>query len=225
MRIVCWNTEYRKESWRYLLDKHRRDDLALLQEACTPPDDVADKLDVGPGPWKVKGAKGMRAVVGLSGKIRIERLSDDQILKRSDAAAAHPYSIAAAMVREGRRRQLLIVSVEAWEKTARRLHEMIEDVWEMIDARPPTIVAGDINAEADSGAPVFDRMESIGLPWTGPVGVTKFHRQGRQTAADADRQIDHVFATARLHKRMKVRALNTVKQWGPSDHCRIVIDL
>ena len=44
--IVCWNMAYRRESWRELVRMGA--DVALLQEPCTVPDDVADHVDIGP---------------------------------------------------------------------------------------------------------------------------------------------------------------------------------
>jgi hypothetical protein len=42
----------------------------------------------------------------------------------------------------------------------------------------------------------------------------------------ATRQLDLVFASHALADRLSVRALNTDHdEWGPSDHCRVVIDL
>ncbi len=38
-------------------------------------------------------------------------------------------------------------------------------------------------------------------------------------------QLDYGFASRPIAHRLTVRALNAPKDWGPSDHCRIVIDL
>ena len=90
---------------------------------------------------------------------------------------------------------------------------------------------------------VFDRMESLGLPCIGPEypngrladpwpdelppeikNVPTFHHS-RQSPETATRQLDHVFASTELACSLKVRALNTPEEWGPSDHCRIEIKL
>ena len=89
---------------------------------------------------------------------------------------------------------------------------------------------------------VFERAEALGLrfvgpqypngrqadPWPGelPRGsrcVPTFHHS-QQKPASATRQLDFVFASASIADRIKVRALNTPEEWGPSDHCRVVID-
>ena len=90
---------------------------------------------------------------------------------------------------------------------------------------------------------VFDRMEAMGLPCIGPEhpngrranpwpdelprdsrNVPTFH-SNRQSPATATRQLDYVFASTELAGSLKGRALNDPKDWGPSDHCRIEIEL
>ena len=38
-------------------------------------------------------------------------------------------------------------------------------------------------------------------------------------------QLDYVFASRGFHERVRVRALNAPRDWGPSDHCRLVIEV
>ena len=90
---------------------------------------------------------------------------------------------------------------------------------------------------------VFDRMEAMGLPCIGPEypngrqadpwpdelppnsrNVPTFH-SNRQSPETATRQLDYVFASTGLAGSLKVRALNAPEGWGPSDHCRIEIEL
>lgn len=90
---------------------------------------------------------------------------------------------------------------------------------------------------------VFDRMEVMGLPCVGPEypngrradpwpdelprdssTVPTFH-SNRQRPETAARQLDYVFASTELADSLKVRALNAPEEWGPSDHCRIEIEL
>ncbi len=40
-----------------------------------------------------------------------------------------------------------------------------------------------------------------------------------------ERQLDFVFASAAIADRVEVRALNEVQEWGPSDHCRVAIEV
>lgn len=115
------------------------------------------------------------------------------------------------------------------------------------------IAAGDLNIMYGYGeggdeyaaaryATVFDRMAAMGIPFVGPQ-----YPNGRQAdpwpaelppdsknvptfcwgkdRTTAYRQLDFVFASAGMKDAVSVRALNSPDEWGPSDHCRIVIDV
>ena len=90
---------------------------------------------------------------------------------------------------------------------------------------------------------VFDRMEALGLPFAGPQhpngrqadpwpdelprdsrNVPTYHTT-RQTPETATRQLDFAFASRPLMESISVRALNEPSEWGPSDHCRLVIEM
>lgn len=114
------------------------------------------------------------------------------------------------------------------------------------------IAAGDLNilyGYGDDGSAywsgryetVFTRFEALGLQFIGPQfpngrqadpwpdelprnskNVPTFHSR-RQTPATATRQLDYAFASRGFHKRVSVRAMNEVHEWGPSDHCRLIV--
>ena len=46
IKVISWNIARRQEPWRKLAQMDA--DVALLQEAAPPPDEVADKVDIGP---------------------------------------------------------------------------------------------------------------------------------------------------------------------------------
>ena len=90
---------------------------------------------------------------------------------------------------------------------------------------------------------VFERFEALGFEYIGPTfpngrqadptpaglpkdtkNVPTFHttRQKPETAAN---QLDYVFASWGFHESVSVRALNGIEEWGPSDHCRISIEI
>ena len=46
IKVVCWNIAAMRDPWRELVEMDA--DVALLQEARRPPDDVAAKVDIGP---------------------------------------------------------------------------------------------------------------------------------------------------------------------------------
>jgi exonuclease III len=91
---------------------------------------------------------------------------------------------------------------------------------------------------------VFQRIEAIGLHFVGPqtpIGGNQANsrpillpldsknvptQRWKQPNPDTGQhQLDYVFATSPLVDRIKVHALNGDEDWGPSDHCRIEINL
>ncbi len=115
------------------------------------------------------------------------------------------------------------------------------------------IAAGDLNilyGHGEDGSAywaaryltVFKRLEALGLSFIGPQAphgrvadpwpeelpstsknVPTYHTN-RQTPSTATRQLDFVFASKGLGGRVRVKALNDVNQWGPSDHCRVLVE-
>jgi endonuclease/exonuclease/phosphatase family metal-dependent hydrolase len=92
-------------------------------------------------------------------------------------------------------------------------------------------------------ATVFSRMTALGLSFVGPQApagrqaqpwpdelppesnnVPTYHTP-QHTPATATRQLDFVFASVSLAEQVRVRALNELAQWGPSDHCRVEIEI
>ncbi len=56
------------------------------------------------------------------------------------------------------------------------------------------------------------------------LDVPTYHTTG-QSPSTAQAQLDHVFASRGFHTSVKARALNTVEEWGRSDHCRLLIQV
>lgn len=90
---------------------------------------------------------------------------------------------------------------------------------------------------------VFTRMEALGFELAGPqtphcrqadpwpeelpgdsLNVPTYHST-QQSPTTATRQLNYVFATRGLVETLRVRALNEPDQWGPSDHCRLEIEV
>ena len=46
-----------------------------------------------------------------------------------------------------------------------------------------------------------------------------------KTPATAENQLDYAFASRGFHTAVTVQALNDPDHWGPSDHCRLLIDI
>jgi hypothetical protein len=91
---------------------------------------------------------------------------------------------------------------------------------------------------------VLARMEALGLRFVGPQAPhggaqaepwpaelppdswnVPTYRTNQKRLETVTRQLDFVFASAGLHKRVRAQALNTPQEWSPSDHCRILIEV
>lgn len=90
---------------------------------------------------------------------------------------------------------------------------------------------------------VWARMKALGLEFLGPQAphgrrasgspddvpedtknVPTFYRSGGPEAAV--NQLDYAFASRGFHEKVvSVRAMNGVEEWGPSDHCRLMIEV
>lgn len=90
---------------------------------------------------------------------------------------------------------------------------------------------------------VFGRFEALGFEFLGPqfpcgrmadptppglpddTGNVPTYHTTRQSPHTAANQLDYVFASRGFHESVRVRALNDPEDWGPSDHCRIEIQV
>ena len=89
----------------------------------------------------------------------------------------------------------------------------------------------------------WGRMAALGLEFLGPQApdgwqpsgpqpdvppdtknVPTWVRNGRKPE-EANRQFDYAIASRGFHERVTVRALNRAHEWGPSDHCRLLIEV
>ena len=274
MKIVSWNIARRSEAWSELL---RMDaDLALLQEAAPPPSDVAEWVEVNPGPFEITGGyhhpqRWRTAIVRLSDWIKVEWIGARPIAEAvtSEFAVSIPGTVAAARITPAKGNPLFVVSMYAqwryphdwaggrWIAADGSAQRLVSDLSEAFIGREGghrIIAAGDLNilhGYGDYGSAywearyrtVFDRMDALGLPLAGPQhpngrqadpwpeelprdsrNVPTYH-SNQQTPETATRQLDFVFASESLLESVRVRALNAPQEWGPSDHCRVVIEV
>ncbi len=134
-------------------------------------------------------------------------------------------------------------------------HRVISDISAFIgDTDPSThriLAAGDFNTirgateKSTLALPardrtIFERMDALGLEFMGPQyhpdgtggrraepppqGVPKDTRNV-PTFHSTQHQLDYVFASRGFHESVSVRAMNGVDEWGPSDHCRLLIEV
>ncbi len=146
-------------------------------------------------------------------------------------------------------------SVGKWILADASAHRLVSDLSAFTGARNGhrIVAAGDLNILHGYGedgseywggryASVFERMEALGLSFAGPQ-----HPNGRQAEPWPDelpgdsknvptyrwrndpqharRQLDFVFVSRTMADSVTVRALNGTEEWGPSDHCRIEIEV
>ena len=283
--VVCWNMQFKGESWRRLVEMGA--DVALLQEPCTVPPEVADRVDIGPPDadawdsclWKSpRHHRRWPKVAKLSDRVSvkwfkpalpIDAMSDDS-LNVSDVQI-----IAAAEVTptDGDSKPFIVASMyAAWRwphpstgsddaHTDASAHRIISDLTHFVanaDRKSHRILAaGDLNMDygMDYGwrergkhrlwyaraRTVWNRMEALDFEYMGPrypngrraaptpehlpadtKNVATYHSI-RSSPAGAHLQYDHVFASRGFHETIETRAMNGIDEWGPSDHCRLLI--
>lgn len=279
VRIVCWNIDRRYEPWRDLAEMARQGeaDVALIQEAGSPPGDLANLVPYEDDRfWNRHLYDRWPLVVKLSDGVEVEwfqQVPPISELGESEIGASGIGTVAAARVMPtGRREEAFIAasmyarwmlphpsSGSPWRVGASDVsaHRILSDLSAFIGHTDPTkhriLAAGDLNmfygATGDTLSlterekTVWDRFAALGLEFLGPQApsgrrpatphpdvpsdtnnVPTYHlRTG--SPASADRQLDYVFASHGFHERVKVRALNGVDEWGPSDHCRLMIEV
>ena len=134
-------------------------------------------------------------------------------------------------------------------------HRILSDLQTFMDYLNPSryrmLAAGDLNlcygatktSWYERERVVWDRFQALGLEFLGPqlpngraasstppkspenTRDVPTYRSVRQTPAEANRQLDYAFASRGFHEKVTVRALNGVEEWGPSDHCRLLIEV
>ena len=139
VKVICWNTNHRKEPWRWL--HHSDADVALVQEACNPPFDVLDHIEIGPGEhwdaamwnsdwWTDRFSTlsdRQTMVVKLSDRVRIEwfkQVGPISMVKEDEIAVSGIGTIAAARVvpLEGDLEPFIAVSIVCAMDRAASIH-------------------------------------------------------------------------------------------------------
>ncbi len=283
IKVVCWNIATMHDAWRELVEMDA--DVALLQEARLPPDDVAAKVDTGPEAhwdshvWNSRWWDGRfnklydrwPMVVRLSDRVEVEWFKQVSPISEphgDEIAVSGIGTVAVARIKPEGAPPFIAVSMYArWisphssTKTSWRVgysdgsaHRIISDLSAFIGSTDPSthriLAAGDLNIGFRStdqfdhrAQTVLDRFQTLGLDYMGPqypdgrradpipehlneesLDVPTYHTT-RSGPAGAHVQIDHVFASRGFHAEVETRALNEVSEWGPSDHCRIAIEV
>ena len=286
IKVVSWNIFKRRKPWCELakMAQNGEADVALLQEAGKPPDDLSHPIRYGDDEfWKHRLHDDRPLydrwclVVQLSDRVNVEwfrSVPPISELGEHDFPVSGIGSVAAAKVtpRGGTDNEAFIaVSMYArwmkphpstrtrWQVGASDVsaHRILSDLSTFIGHEDPArhriLAAGDLNmiygatgnrlALPTREKTVWDRMTALGLQFLGPQAPDGWQPSMRQpdvppdtknvptwvqtghSPEEADRQFDYAIASRGFHERVKVRALNGLDEWGPSDHCRLVIEV
>ncbi len=142
MRIISWNARHRVENWRNVAAMDA--DVALLQEACAPPSDLGDHLNVDSDPWRTDGTANRAwrtSIVGLRRETRIERIPTRTLAEagREHLAVSRLGTIAAARVSVGSARETITLAsiYSVWESP----HQSKEGSWIFADASAHRLIS------------------------------------------------------------------------------------
>ena len=254
MQIVSWNMQNKRESWRFLVDRHQDYDFAFVGEACVPPPSAQRIADA--GEWNIpyetwdlqlgeKRRKYRQEVLGIRGGWRLDRLDRHEAVEAANPSMPPEHDRifrrwSRVAIASNSDVQYCLVCVVSGHGQAQSLPLLAGGVRAALkrhgyDSAVPIIIAGDLTTNEQKSPEMFARMSKIGLPWLGPAGANYIHVSGRkphqrETPETAWRRLNHVFVSEDLADRTSVTALNQPDElhpdcWGPSDHCRIRIEI
>ncbi len=230
----------KRESWRFLVDRHGEDDFAFVQEACTPTAYVrkhAGHWDIPYERWQARPKRYKQEVLRIAGGWTFDRLDRDAIgaLGPKGKAILGPRFRAAAVARRSGQLDICLVCVASGPKNSLKLADTVTAVRSTLkrarfDPQTPLIVAGDLTTNINRTPETFSSVEKIGLRHVGPEGPSYIHKPKGETPEIAWRELNHVFVSAEIADRVCVTALNGPDEessefWGPSDHCRVSIEV
>ncbi len=240
MKIVSWNMQNKRDSWRFLVDQHQHYDFAFVQEACTPTPYVrrqAAEWDIPYERWQARPNRYKQEVLRISDAWTFFRLDRDTIgsFRPDGSEILVPRFRAAAVVRRAGQPDVCLVCVVSGPKRSVRLADTVRAVRRTLaaaslDSQMPMIAAGDLTTNPKRTPQTFTHMAEIGMHHLGPDCPNFISKPQGETPGTAHRRLNHVFVTEDLVERVSVTALNHPDEthpdyWGPSDHCRILIEV
>ncbi len=240
MKIVSWNMQNLKRSWDFLVDQHQDADFAFVQEACTPTRYVREHAahwDIPHALWQVRPRKYQQEVLRIAGDWDIERIKRDSIpgLGMFGERLLNPRFRAVAVAGRQAEPDVCLICVITGPKHSLRLADTVRAIrrtlcWEFRGAEMPLIVAGDLTTNPSRTPETFKAMAEIGMFRVGADAPNYIQKSLKEQPKDARRHLNHVFVSERLADRVSVTTLNDPDEnsaafWGPSDHCRILIEV
>ena len=196
VKVISWNIAGRAASWHYLVEMDA--DVALLQEATEPPEDISSLVNVDPAPWQTAGRPGWprrTAIVRLSERVSVEWIEAKSLdyATSEDFAVSRLGTLTAARVTAPDIEPFVVVSMYSlWERprastrsnwivSDASAHRVVSDLSTFIGSQNGhrIVAAGDLNILNGHGehgsrywasryGTVFTRMEALGLPFVGP---------------------------------------------------------
>ncbi len=163
VKLISWNMAHRQDAWHHLLDTDA--DVALLQEAAEPPNNVARKLEIDPSPWQTGGAGLKRrwrtAITKLSNRVNVQWIDQKSVdaAQPGELAVSRAGTLTAAILTTSTGEPLTVVSMyAAWENphvstgsswiyADASVHRLISDLSIFIGQQSGhrIIAAGDLN--------------------------------------------------------------------------------
>lgn len=163
IKLISWNIAHRQNAWHYLLDTDT--DVALLQEASEPPEDVAKKFEIDPAPWHTGGAGLIRpwrtAIVNVSKQVKVEWVDQKSVdvAKPGELGVSRAGTITVAILTLPAGDPLTVVSMygawedphlttgSSWIYSDASVHRVISDLSSLIGQQTGhrIIAAGDLN--------------------------------------------------------------------------------
>lgn len=278
IRIVCWNIAKRVEPWRELVEMARQNevDVALVQEAGDPPEDVAPFVFYqNEGLWDRGLVDRWPLVVRLSERVDVEwfrQVPPENGLCENEIGVSSIGTIAVARVAPLGRPDESFIAVSmyarwmnaytpggsSWEASDASAHRILSDLSAYAGYDDwighSILAAGDLNmfygatgkrhSLPERERTVWNRFSALGLEFLGPQvphgrasptsqpdvpadteNVPTHYIPQQRSPENANRQLDYAFASRGFHDRVSVRAMNGIEEWGPSDHCRLLIEV
>ena len=188
VKIIDWNIAFTRQPWRELVTMDA--DVALLQETCTPPPEIADQVQLSPYPHWLSEGFALRSliparVVKLSDRVEVEWF--EQVMPHRGEPEPHQMPVSAiglsdaAVIkpRDGTEPFIVVSMYGAWQGphpyagrngwiySDASAHRIISDLttfmhtYEAHEPEHRIIAAGDLNVSFDDDAPFSARARTI----------------------------------------------------------------
>ena len=171
VKVISWNIDGRAAPWHRLIAMDA--DVALLQEAGEPPQDLVRPIDVDPAPWRTAGRlrwPRRTAIAKLSDRVNVEWI-EAQSLVDADAgefAVSRPGTLTAAIVMAPDTEPFVVVSMYSlWEK----LHASVRSSWRIVSDASAHRVVSDLSA-------FIGRQDGSRILAAGDLNILHGHGEG-----------------------------------------------